>query len=769
MSILGNRVVRREDPALLTVGGTYVEDVASEGAAHVVYIRSTLAHGRIVAIDTAEAESAPGVLAVVTAADLDLPEMAPIMMIDQKMTRPVLATDTVRFVGEPVAAVVAETRAQAVDAAELVVVDLDPLPALVDPLLAVDSDVVLFPAAGTNMAMAMPVQGEPMSFDDCEVVVTTTMVNQRVAPAPIEARNALAWWEDGRLVVEIGCQGSHPIQATFAEIYGVKPEEVRVICPDVGGGFGAKAQAPPEALLLGELSRRLGRPVRWSETRSENLVGMAHGRGQIQTATLGGTRDGKLLAYRIDIVQDGGAYPHMGAILPMATRIMASGVYDIPAVEFSSRSVATTTTPTGAYRGAGRPEATAVLERVLDIFAAEAGLDPAEVRRRNVVAADRFPFTTPTGTVYDSGDYAGSIDRALAAAGYDELRAEQARRRAAGDTKLLGIGLACYVEITGVMGGPEYGSVELLPDGGARVVTGSTPYGQGHVTAWSMLVNASTGIPMDRIEVLYGDTDVVPSSEVTGGSRSLQIAGSAVYDASEKLVALATERAADLLEASAHDVVLDPESGRFHVAGSPAVSIGWDDVGAGSTAGSTESGAATPGLGGTDGSGSVEPLVAVSDFSAPGATFPFGTHVAVVEVDMDTGMVELARLVACDDAGRILNPLLVDGQVHGGLAQGAAQALFEEVRFDDDGNPLTATFIDYAIPSAADFPSFERIEMETPTPLNPLGAKGIGESGTIGSTPAVQNAVVDALAHLGVRHLDLPVTPERVWRAIAAS
>jgi carbon-monoxide dehydrogenase large subunit len=748
MSILGNRVVRREDPALLTVGGTYVDDIAHDGAAHVVYVRSTLAHGRITGIDTNDAKAAPGVLTVVTGADLDLPELVPIIMVDQHMTRPLLAKGTVRFVGEPIAAVVAESRAAAVDAAELVVVELEPLRPLTDPVEALGSDVHLFPAVGSNVAMAIPYRGEPLSFDDCDVVVTATMVNQRLAPAPIEARNAVAWWEDDRLIVEIGCQGAHPIQAAFAQLYSMEPEMVRVICPDVGGGFGAKSQAGPESLLLAELSRRVGCPVRWSETRSENLVAMGHGRGQVQTATLGGTHDGRLLAYRIEVLQDGGGYPHMGAILPFATRIMASGVYDIPGIQFSSRSVATTTTPTGAYRGAGRPEATAALERIVDVFAAEAGLDPAEVRRRNLVDADRFPFTTPTGTVYDSGDYAGALDRALAAAGYEELRAEQARRRDAGERHLLGIGLACYVEITGVMGGPEYGSVELLADGGARVVTGSTPYGQGHVTAWSMLVNDRTGIPMDRVEVVYGDTDLVPSSEVTGGSRSLQIAGSAVHDAAGKLVEMATDRAAELLEASPLDIVLDAEAGCFHVVGSPAVSVGWADVGAG--------------LGD-------EVLLAVSDFSAPGPTFPFGAHVAVVEIDADTGRVELLRLVACDDAGIILNPLLVDGQVHGGLAQGAAQALFEQVVYDADGNPLTTTFADYSIPSAAELPSFERVPMETPTPMNPLGAKGIGESGTIGATPAVQNAVIDAMAHLGVRHLDLPVTPERVWRALTAA
>ena len=754
MSILGNRVLRREDPALLTVGGTYVDDVASPGAAHVVYVRSTIAHARIESIDTTEAAAAPGVLAVVTAADIDLPRLAPIGMINQEMARPVLATDVVRFVGEPIAAVVAESREAAVDAAELVIVELEPLAALVDMETALDDDVpVLFPDAGTNVAMTIDHRGDPISFDDCEVVVTTRTVNQRLAPAPIEARSALAWWDDDdRLVLEIGCQGPHPVRAALAELYGLDPERVRVICPDVGGGFGAKAHAAPEALLLGELARRLGRPVRWSETRSENLVGMNHGRGQVQHVTLGGTADGRLLAYRIEVLQDGGGYPNMGAVLPFATRIMATGVYDIPTVQMSSRSVVTTTTPTGAYRGAGRPEAAAAIERAVDLFAAEAGLDPAAVRRTNLVPADAFPFTTPTGTVYDSGDYQGALDRALAAADYTELRAEQARRRATDDPRLLGIGLGCYVEITALSGGDEFASVELRPDGTALVVTGSNPYGQGHVTSWAMLVAERTGLPLDRIEVVYGDTDVVPRGEITGGSRSAQLAGAAVNDASLKLVDLARERAADLLEAAIDDVVVDPERGVFHVVGTPAVTIDWARLAA----------TAHP----DSGDGPLGTLFAVSDFTAAGPTFPFGAHVAVVEIDRDTGRVELVRMVACDDAGTILNPLVVDGQVHGGLAQGIAQALFEEVRYDDDGNPLTGTFIDYAMPSAAELPSFERVAMETPTPMNPLGAKGIGESGTIGSTPAVQNAVIDALAHLGVRHLDLPLTPERVWRAI---
>ena len=748
MSILGNRVVRKEDPALLTSGGTYVDDIVVDGALHVVYVRSMVAHGEITSIDIDEARNAPGVVDIVTSADLTIGDIKPFMMLNQLLTRPVLARGRVRYVGDPIVAVVAETRAAAVDAAELVIVEIESLPAIIDPRDALSEDSIqLFPHVGTNIAMHAEHHGDPISFDACDVVVTQTTVNQRLAPAPIENRSAIAWWEDGRLVLEIGCQGTHPIRNTIAEIYGLEQDQMRVICPDVGGGFGAKAHAAPEAVVLGELSRRTGRPVRWTETRSENMTGMGHGRGQIQTVTLGGTKDGDLLAYRIEIIQDAGGYPNMGAILPYATRIMASGVYDIPAVQVSSHSVATNTTPTGAYRGAGRPEASAALERAVDLFADEAGLDPADVRRRNFVRPDAFPFTTPTGTTYDSGNYEGSLDRALAAAGYDELLAEQAQRRAAGDPRLLGIGMATYVEITGAGVGSEYGSVEVLADGSARVVTGSNPYGQGHVTAWSMLVSDQTGIPLDRIEVVYGDTDLVPTGETTGGSRSLQIAGSAVFDATEKLVEMARQRASELLEADPADIVLDTDTARFHVAGTPAVSIGWEEIGAQSIADENQ-------------------LFALSDFTASGPTFPFGTHIAVVEIDSETGKVELRRIIACDDAGVILNPLLVDGQVHGGLAQGISQALFEEVRYDEAGNPLSTTLLDYLMPSAAEFPLFERVEMETLSPINPLGAKGIGESGTIGSTPAVQNAVVDAVSHLGIRHIDMPLTPERVWRAI---
>lgn len=745
MSILGNRVLRREDPALLTTGGTYVDDIDVSGAAFVTYVRSTMAHARLADVDISECAAMPGVLAVVTAADLDLADLPPATpAMDQSMSRPLLARDVVRFVGEPIVAIVTERREQGPDAAEAVFVDYDPLPALVDPEVARDGGPKLFDGAASNVIWSIEARNRVADFSECDVVVTQRMVNQRVAACPIEGRTAVAWWgDDGRLTQYQSCQGAHPVRTAIAELYALDPADVRVVCPDVGGSFGAKAGATPELLLLGELARRAGRPVRWFETRTENMTAMGHGRGQVQDVTIGGTRDGRITAYAIDVLQDAGAYPGMGALLPWMTRMMTSGVYDLQNVGFSSTSVVTSTTPLVAYRGAGRPEAAAALERAVDMFAAEIGMDPADVRRANVLPPDVFPYTTRTGTEYDSGDYARALDLVLEAADYAELRAEQQRRRDAGDTVVLGIGLAVYVEVTG--GGSEYGEVELRPDGSVLVKTGSNPYGQGHHTAWAMLVSDRLGIPMERIEVIHGDTDLIPTGAVTGGSRSVQLAGAAVHDAAGKLLDVARQRAADLLEAAPDDIVVDRDEGRFHVAGTPTVGLGWEELG-------------VEGL---------DPLGGLSDLADAKATFPFGAHLAVVEVDIETGRADLIRIVAVDDAGRILNPLLAEGQVHGGLAQGVAQALFEEVRFDDDGNPLTSNFADYAIVSATEMPMFERVPMETLTPLNELGAKGIGESGTIGSTPAVHNAVIDALAHLGVRHIDMPVTPEKIWRALS--
>jgi carbon-monoxide dehydrogenase large subunit len=749
VSILGHRVLRREDPKFLTTGGVYVNDLAAEGALWATYVRSTVAHGKLTGIDISEALTSPGVVAVWTASDLDLPPVPLAMpMLPGGMARPMLATGVVRFVGEPVAVVLSEERYQGEDAAEAVLVDYDPLPVVVDPEAALDGMALLFPEVGTNVALDFRQPLDETLFDECEVVVSQRVVNQRVAPCPMEVRAGLAGWgPDGRLTQWASIQHPHGVKAALCSIYQLGEDQVRVIAPDVGGGFGAKIGLYPEEYLLPWLARRAGRPVRWTETRSESMTALGHGRGQVQTITIGGRRDGRVLAYRLQVIQDGGAYPAIGTVLPFLTTMMAPGTYDIARVEGRSVSIVTNTTPTVAYRGAGRPEAAAAVERAMDLFAAEIGMDPAEVRRQNLVGKECFPHKTATGATYDVGDYERAMNLALEATGYENLRAEQARRRQAGETKQLGIGVSTYVEITNGAGDTgEFAAVEILPTGKARVLTGSSPHGQGHVTAWSMIASDQLGIPIGDIEVVASDTDLVPIGGGTFGSRSLQAGGVAVHEASVALVEEARKLAAEMLEANVDDVVLDKTSARFHVAGTPTVSRSWREL-------AEEAG--------PDGQ------LRVEHSSSPAApTFPFGSHVAVVEVDIETGAVRLQRLVAVDDAGTILNPLLAEGQRHGGLAQGAAQALLEEVRYDPDGNPITSNLADYAMISATELPDFELVGMQTPTPINALGAKGIGESGTIGSTPAVHNAVVDAVSHLGVRHIDMPTSPQRIWAAL---
>jgi carbon-monoxide dehydrogenase large subunit len=767
-SILGNRVARVEDRRLVTVGGTYVEDLDVPGAAWLTYVRSPFAHARITGIDVAAASAAPGVVAVLTAADLaELGGgVAPPTMpgFPDAMVRPYLAGEVVRFAGEPVVAIVAEDRATGADAADLVVVDYEPQPAVTDPEVAREDGLLLFPEAGTNVA-ARFASREEADLSGCEVVVEERIVNQRMAAAPLEPRSAAAWWTGGRLVHHTSCQGPHPIRDALAAVYGLPAEQVRVVVPDVGGGFGAKARPLPDELALGFYARKAGRPVRWTETRSESMVGMAHGRAQVQHARLGGTRDGRILAYQLDVVQDAGAYPVLGARLPMMTMMMTTGAYDIPSAGFRGVSVVTNTTSTSAYRGAGRPEAAVAVERMVDRFAAEIGMDPAEVRRRNLVGRFTEPHTTAVGTVYDVGDYPAALERALEAAGYDALREEQAARRAAGEPVALGIGLASYVEITAVGRDGEYGRVEVLDGGRVRVTSGATPFGQGHDTTWAMIVADRLGVAVTDVEVVHGDTDLVPRGGLTAASRSVQLAGAAIASASTTVVERARQRAGDLFEAAVADVVLDTATGRFHVAGTPARNLTWAEIVAGDGAEGGGGGAA-PGEGAGARGG---PLVAEVDHLPEMPTFPFGAHVAVVEVDTETGGVRLRRLVALDDAGRIVNPLLAEGQVHGGIAQGAAQALLEAVSYDGEGQPLTTNLADYLAVSAAELPSFELVRMETPTFVNELGAKGIGESGTIGALPAVYNAVIDALGHLGVRHLETPLTPERIWSAVQAA
>jgi carbon-monoxide dehydrogenase large subunit len=744
MSILGTRVVRTEDPRLLTAGGIYTDDLRLPelaGAARVTFVRSPVAHARITGIDAGPARQAPGVIAVLTAADTDdLPSPG-----DEPMTEPLLARGRVRYVGEAVALVLTEDSYQGEDAAELVSVDYEPLPAVVTIDDALRGGTLLFDGTGSNLAGTGGDEPAGGAFRNCEVVIERTITNQRVAPVPLEVRAAAARWADGRLTVWASTQNAQLARGELAGTLGLAEGAIRVIAPDVGGGFGAKIATERDTMAVAWAARKIGRAVRWVETRNENMLGMVHGRGQQQTVKIGGMRDGLILAYHLDIVQDCGAYPR-ATYLASLTRLMASGVYEIPAVTATSRAVVTNTTPIAAYRGAGRPEATAAIERAVDLFAAEIGMDPAQVRRRNLVPPDAFPYTTPSGAVYDSGEYAAALDKVLAAAAYPELRAEQERRRCAGDPAQLGIGVSCYVEITA--GDAALGETSRLvvdAAGAATVYTGSSAHGQGHHTAFAMLVNAELGIPMEAITVIHGDTDAVPKGIGTYGSRSLQLGGSAVHQAAVAVKEKARDVATSMIEAAGADLEFDAVRGAWQVRGDPDSALGWAAI------------AEQAGPGG---------LSADVDFRPGSPTFPFGAHLAVVEVDTETGKAVLRQHVTVDDAGVVLNPVLAEGQRHGGIAQGVAQALLEEVRFDAEGNPLTSTLADYAAITATELPSFELLQMETPTTINPLGVKGIGEAGTIGATPAVLSAVVDAVAHFGVRHIDMPATPVRVWNAI---
>jgi aerobic carbon-monoxide dehydrogenase large subunit len=745
--LFGRPVPRIEDERLLTSGGVYVSDLDLPGVASVVYVASTAAHARIVDVDTKRAGGADGVLGVYAIADLELgdyPVSDP--AFPPEMRRPMLAREVVRFVGEPIVAIVAETAAAATDAAEQVEVHLETCDAVVGVEEALTGRVLLHPGAGTNVVRHAQGGDDDFTPHDSDVTVEVVIHSSRVAPCPMETRAGASRWEaDGRLTHWSSCQGVHSIRTLLSGLYDLPPTRVRVIAPDVGGSFGAKARPYPEEVLLPWLAARVGRPVRWVPDRSQDMVGLGHSRAQVQHVELSGRRDGTFESLRVRLLADSGAYPLSAPLLAQNTGRLVPGVYRIPKVGWQMDAVVTSTTPITAYRGAGRPEAAALLERAVDVFASRVGLDPVVVRARNLLRAEDFPYRTPTDLVYDSGDYQRCLDLALEVAGYDRLRSEQLERRGRNDPVQLGVGVATFVDRTAGIEGTEYGAVQLRDDGGLLVTTGSCPYGQGHHTSWAMLVSDRTGVPLARIEVQHGDTDLVPRGAVTGGSRSAQRAGWAVAAASDQLVARARQAAADLLEAAIDDVVLDLDrGGQFHVAGTPSRALTWVDL-----AGHTME----------------DPLRCETDVGGP-ATYPFGAYVAAVEVDTETGGVRLRRMVTVDDAGRIINPLLAHGQVHGGVAQGVGQALFEEFVYDRDGNPQTTTFADYAFPSAAELPSFDARLVETPSPNNPLGVKGIAESGTIGAPPAVQNAVVDALRPFGVEHIDMPCTPMRIWEAL---
>jgi len=758
-SILGNAVRRLEDPTLLTGEGKYVDDLVEPDMLHVAFVRSTIAHANVVSVDDSQATSMPGVVAVYhpRGDDLALPTLQQFQMMPETLNRPAFASDKVRFVGDIVAAVVAETRAEAADAAEAVVVDYDPLPAVLTASggLAPDAP-LLFPEHGSNVCFGttFPEDDDSDPLDGAAVVAELSMVSQRLAGVPMETNGILAVPTDGGLTCWVSHQAPHAVHAAYAPMLGIDPANLRVVCPWVGGGFGPKAAPYVEHLITAAAAMRLDRPVKWVATRSEDMVSLVQGRDYVMTARLGLEANGKIVGLDGSVVASAGAYPALGAILPMLTQMMSVGVYDIPRVRFKTVGVLTNNTTVGAYRGAGRPEATQLIERVLDVAAAQIGMDPAEIRRINFIPPDRFPLTTLTGANYDSGEYEKALDAVLKASGYADLRVEQARRRSTEHPKQLGIGLSTYVEVTAPVGlHIEFGAVEVDDDGSASVVAGTSAHGQGHHTAFAMLASDVLGIPMDKITLVNSDTDRVPRGAGTMGSRSLQTAGSAIHVASTEVLARAQRIAAHLLEASSDDIVTG--DGGVHVAGVPSKALSWAELAVASRDRSKLPDDLEP-----------APLRHELDFDGSGSTYPFGAHVSVVEVDTETGQVTMLRHVAVDDCGRILNPMLVAGQQHGGIAQGAAQALYEWMQYDEDGNPLTSNLLDYAMPSAAELCSFEVSNTETPSPRNPLGAKGIGESGTIGSTPAIHNAVIDAVRHLGVTHIDMPCTAQRVWQAI---
>lgn len=762
----GESLRRVEDLHLLTGDTTFVGNMAPDAAiAH--YVSSSVAHALITAIDVADAVTAPGVLAVVTGADLEAagrPECVPGLAAphpDFAGTR-VLARHKVRFVGEAVVAIVAETEAQAADAAELIIVDYEPLPVVIDLASAHEAPPIFDEASSNVLVTEARPDSAPIDFSQFEAVVTARINNNRVHPAPLEGRVASARWINGRLHHHASCQGVHPMRNAIAAWYGLEQSEVAVTTSDVGGSFGAKARVYPEDLLLGHLAKLVDRPVRWTPPRSPDMVGLGHSRAQLHDITIAGDRDGTLRALETHVRTDLGAYPVSGLAQARNATRMLPGPFNIEHVHWTLDAVSTNTTPIVAYRGAGRPESGSLLNRAIDLFAAEIGMDPVDVRRKNLIPAEQLPLTSAGGVTYDSGDYPECFELLLSELGVDQIRADQADRRQSNDVRMLGLGVACFVDRTAGVPGAEYGALHLNEDGTFVVHTGSSPYGQGHYTTWIQLVSERTGAPVESITVFHGDTDIVPRGGITGGSRSAQKAGSAVAVATETLVGEAKVQAAQLLEANVDDIVLDLTDGRFHVAGAPAAaSFGWAEVAAVAFSERDQD---------RDGDGANQfALTCEAEFEPDNHSVPYGAYGAVVEVDRETGAVSLLRMVTVDDAGTMINPMIVLGQVHGAVAQGIGQALYEEFVYDSDGTPLTGDLMSYTMPSAVEIPSLEAHMTEHASPHNPLGAKGIGESGCIGSVPAIQNAVVDALAPLGIRHIDLPLSPQRVWQAIQAS
>ncbi|MGZ7017301.1 MAG: xanthine dehydrogenase family protein molybdopterin-binding subunit [Acidimicrobiia bacterium] len=779
-AVVGTRQLRREDAALLTGEAKFVDDLAVPGALHVKLLRSTVAHARIVSIDTGAAASMPGVVAVYTGADLrdewanPLPCAWPVTDDMKNPAHWPIAVEEVGYAGDAVAVVVAETKQAARDALESIVVEYDALPAVLDLEDAAADTNLVHAELGTNESYTWSLIPDPAAVDaafaNATHVVSERYLQQRLIPMAMEPRGVVVLPEPfgGNVTVYSSTQIPHILKVMLGITLGVPEQRIRVIAPAVGGGFGSKLNVYAEEVLCVALARRLGRPVRWTEERSENAQATIHGRGQIQDIELAADATGKVSAVRVHLVADMGAYLQLVTPgIPLLGAFLYHGVYDVGAYSFTCKGVFTNRTPTDAYRGAGRPEATYAIERAMDALAAKVGVDPVEIRRRNYIKPEQFPYDSPAGLVFDSGNYDGALDEALRLAGYDALRADQVARRARGDSVQLGIGLCTYVEMCGLApsrvlaslnysaGGWESATVRVLPTGKVQVVTGTAPHGQGHETSWSMIVADRLGVPAEDVDVLHSDTAISPHGLDTYGSRSLSVGGTAVYMACEKVVEKARAIVAHQLEAAEAD--LEFVEGEFRVRGTPARAMAIQAV-------------AFEAFTAHDLPDGMEPnLDGDITWDPPNFTFPFGVHIAVVEIDEETGRVELIRYVAVDDCGNQVNPLIVEGQVHGGVVQGVAQALWEEAVYDADGNLMTSSLLDYLVPSAADVPGIELGHTVTPSPTNPMGVKGVGEAGTIAATPTVMNAVVDALSRYGITDIDMPATPRRVWEAITAA
>jgi len=773
--LVGERVKRREDPRLIQGRGTYVDDLAVVGMRHMAFKRSDVAHGHIRSIDTSAAEQMEGVEAVFTGAQIA--ELLAPMPIGTPFPSPehrAVAVNTVRYPGEPVAVVVAHDRYIARDAADAIIVEYDQLPAVVDVEQAMTGQpTVIHPAFPNNLAVPLVPSGTGVSesgtvddtaineaFAKAEVVVSQRMVNQRLAPSAMEPRGVIAHYEHGKGTMTIwsSTQNPHILRTFIAALTGLGQDQVRAIAPEVGGGFGCKINIYGEEYVAAAISKHLEIPVKWTEDRSEAFVATIHGRDIIGYVDLAAKKDGTVLGLKLRLIADIGAYNMLlTAAIPTLTMMMANATYNIPAIRTTLTEVFTNKTPTDAYRGAGRPEATYFVERAMDMLARALKMDPAELRRKNFIKPHQFPFQTQVGAVYDSGDYEKALDRALKNSNWKQLLAERDDARKQG--RLMGVGLSMYVEVCGLgpsaalpTGGWEHAQVTIERDGRITATTGASPHGQGNETTFAQMLADQFGVPYENITILHGDTGVAKQGIGTFGSRSQAVGGTAIHLAGGKVKAKMAKFAAALLEAHEDDLVF--QNSTISVKGSPASGKSFGEV----AAFAYRPVPMPPGM---------NPGLSEEVFWEPtNNTYPFGCHIVVMEIDRETGEPALTRMIAVDDAGTLINPMIVDGQIHGGLAQGIGQAMIEEVVYGEDGQLLTGSFMDYAIPRASDLPRFELDVTVTPTPVNPLGAKGVGEAGTLGSTPAVVNAAVDALSEFGVTHIDMMLRPEKLWRII---